>query len=350
MGFIKDIVSGITGSNAEKRAANAQQAAADQAAATQKEAESRAQEEQRAAAAKAEENQRAAQTAALEANRKAVEQARADLAPYNAAGQSAIPQLQSGLSGLDNLITNPQAQKDYITNNPFFDALAGQAKSELFNNNAARGKVGSGGTAEALQNSLLLLGTNLINNNVTQRANLNNQYQGLVNTGLGAAGGQASASNAGAGRDVSTITGTGNNLSTIDTNLGNNLSNLITGIAGRVGEYRTQAGDAQAAGIIGAQNARQAALDSTDKRFTQGFASGGGAGALTSLALCDMRAKENIESVGRLYNGLPVYKFNYKGNDKIHINVMAQDVEKFNPAAVHEINGLKFVDMGAICQ
>ena len=350
MGFIKDIFQGESNAKAAKQAASAAQAANDQAAAYSKEASAQAQEEQRAAAAKAEAEQRAAQAAAIEANRKAVEQGRADLQPYNAAGQGAIPGLQSGLAGLSDLVTNPQAQKDYITKNPFFGAMADRAKTDLFANNAARGKVGSGGTAEALQNSLLLLGSDLINQNVTQRGNVNTQYQNLVNTGLNAAGGQANLSNAGAGRDVGTITGAGANISNIASNLGSNVSNLLTGTADKVGGYRVASGEAQASGIIGAQKARSEMYDNIENRFTGGAATKGAAGALTSLALCDMRAKENIESVGRLYNGLPIYKFNYKGDDKIHINVMAQDVEKINPSAIVEMNGFKYVDMGKVCQ
>lgn len=355
MGFIKDIFQGENNAKAAKQAASATQAANDQAASYSKEASAKAQEEQRAAAAKAEAEQRAAQAAAIEANRRAVEQGRADLQPYNAAGQSAIPGLQSGLAGLSDLVTNPQAQKDYITKNPFFGAMADRAKTDLFANNAARGKVGSGGTAEALQNSLLLLGSDLINQNVTQRGNVNTQYQNLVNTGLNAAGGQANLSNAGAGRDVGTITGAGANISNIASNLGSNLSNLLTNTADKVGGYRVASGEAQSSGIIGAQKARSEMYDNIDERFTSGGASKSGSkfnvgGALTSLALCDMRAKENIESVGRLYNGFPIYKFNYKGDDKIHINVMAQDVEKVNPSAIVEMNGFKYVDMGKVCQ
>ncbi len=60
--------------------------------------------------------------------------------------------------------------------------------------------------------------------------------------------------------------------------------------------------------------------------------------------MSDERTKENKQVVGELDNGLPIYKFNYKGDNKTQIGVMAQDVEKDNPSAVKEIGGIKMVD------
>lgn len=241
MGIIKDVVSGIQGAKAAKQSANALQAGADQASAIQGEAK----------------------TQALDLSGKATAQARADMQPFADAGKEAIGGLQTGLTSLQDLVTNPNTQAEFITNNPFFDALATRAKTDLFNNQAAKGKTGSGGTAEALQNSLVLLGSDLLNQNVTQRQNTNTQYQNLVNTGLSASGTQANATNSGAGRDVSTITGVANNQA----------------------ELRTQSGNAQAAGIIGAYNARQKAADNVEKRFTEAAAmaakvAGGGMGGI----------------------------------------------------------------------
>ena len=58
--------------------------------------------------------------------------------------------------------------------------------------------------------------------------------------------------------------------------------------------------------------------------------------------------KENIEQVGVMDNGLPVYLFTYKGDDKVNMGVMAQDVEQVIPDAVHEINGTKYVNYGEL--
>lgn len=225
--------------------------------------------------------------------RAAADEAQAFLSPFAAEGRSA-------LSGLSDLITNPQAQLDFITSNPFFDALADDAEDRLFNNQAAVGKVGSGGTAEALQNSLLLLGADLLGQNISQR-------QGLANLGFNAAQSQA---------DVAITEGVG-------------LANLNVG-----------KGAVLAAGKIGEANA--------EAEGTENFLSA--AGGLAGIALCDKRTKEDIRRVGIMDNGLPVYMFKYKGSDQIHVNVMAQDVEKVMPDAVIQVDGLKYVDMGAIWQ
>lgn len=61
----------------------------------------------------------------------------------------------------------------------------------------------------------------------------------------------------------------------------------------------------------------------------------------------DMRLKEDIEPVGTLFDGTPVYGFRYRGAPAYHIGLMAQDVEKTTPHAVIEINGYKAVDYHA---
>lgn len=144
---------------------------------------------------------------AIEAQDQATAQIRADLQPYRDAGAATAP-------GLTKLVNDPNEQAAFIQNNPFYQSLAKDATDKLFANQAAKGKLGSGGTAEALQNSLLLLGNDLLTQDVARK-------QTLVNTG------QTSAAQSG----VLTQTGA------------QNITNLKTG-----------QGDVQAAGIIGAQN------------------------------------------------------------------------------------------------
>ena len=78
----------------------------------------------------------------------------------------------------------------------------------------------------------------------------------------------------------------------------------------------------------------------------------GGAGLASKLGLLsDERAKEDIEKVGILNDGQPVYRYSYKADPSkmVHIGLLAQNVERDNPAAdaVHEKNGIKFVDYRA---
>jgi hypothetical protein len=73
----------------------------------------------------------------------------------------------------------------------------------------------------------------------------------------------------------------------------------------------------------------------------------GGIGTILKFLPSDMRLKEDIEQVGTLFDGTPVYGFRYKGAPAYHIGLMAQDVEKATPDAVLEINGYKAVDYRA---
>lgn len=138
------------------------------------------------------------------------------LQPYVDAG-TAAQQQYSTLTG------SPTAAADYISGNPLYKSLADDAQRRLEAQQASTGKLGSGGTASALQQQLLNLGTGLYQ---TQLDNLNR----TVNTGENAASG----------------TGAG------ILNVGNNVSNLTT-----------QGGSNQAAGVIGANNAQNSSYQNT---------------------------------------------------------------------------------------
>jgi hypothetical protein len=61
-----------------------------------------------------------------------------------------------------------------------------------------------------------------------------------------------------------------------------------------------------------------------------------------------VRAKENIQPVGKLDDGQKVYAYNYKGDPTPEIGLLAQEVEKVRPDAVATgPDGLKRVDYGA---
>ena len=246
------------------------------------------------AAQQAAQTQSASADRAIDLQRESRDLARKDLQPFKDAGQSQ-------LSPLSSLISDPNAQLNFIQNNPFFKALADDAQSRLFSNQAARGKVGSGGTAQALQNSLLLLGQGLLDNNINQR-------MGLATMGQNAAAGQG----------------------TVAMQSGNAISDLITG-----------QGNALAAGQVGAANARSQGINSLIQ---------GGSAALQFIGLSDRRAKTDITEIGKSYDGLPLYRFRYIGDPELRVGVMAQDVEKVRPDAVMEIEGLKHVNYEALWQ
>lgn len=229
---------------------------------------------------------------AIKYQRESRDLARSDLAPYRDLGQRNI-------AGAESLINDPTSQLNFIRDNPFFQSLAKRSTDTILNNAAARGKVGSGGTAEALQNSLLLLGQDLVNNSVNQRLN-------LVNVGQNSAAGSA--------------------------NIAQNTGNAIA-------DLTTQGGNAQAAGIIGAQNARTAANNNL-------INTGLGIGSI--IALSDLREKRNLQHIGYLENGIKVYLFQYLDSDDVYKGVIAQEVQEVFPEAVIEIDGRLHVDYSKI--
>lgn len=107
------------------------------------------------------------------------------------------------------------------------------------------------------------------------------------------------------------------------------------------------------AGLTQANYANQMNAYNAAQANNQGFTNslmnlGGSLGA--AYLLSDARMKGDIRRVGSLDNGLPVYSFRYKGSNTPQIGLMAQDVEKVNPAAVVEINGIKHVNYAEAVQ
>lgn len=68
------------------------------------------------------------------------------------------------------------------------------------------------------------------------------------------------------------------------------------------------------------------------------------AATVLPMIFSDKRMKENIVPIGKTYDGQTVYKYNYKGEPESQIGLIAQEVEKRRPGAVHEIDGMKAVD------
>ena len=74
-----------------------------------------------------------------------------------------------------------------------------------------------------------------------------------------------------------------------------------------------------------------------------------GTAATAASLFSDERLKEDVKRVGFTDGGLPVYTYKYKGDEVIHMGVMAQEVEKISPEAVVEhASGYKMVDYGRV--
>lgn len=86
-------------------------------------------------------------------------------------------------------------------------------------------------------------------------------------------------------------------------------------------------------------------LSSLGTMLSDGGKGASGLGAL--LALSDERLKTDVEKVGKLDSGPNIYNFRFKGSPKMHTGLIAQNVEKHIPAAVHTMpSGIKAVDYG----
>ncbi len=217
------------------------------------------------------------QTGGQEA-KKRIEEARnaavAGFKPFVDAGNSTLPMLQK-------LINDPSAQKDYIMNNPFYAALANDAETRLLGNQAAKGRVGSGSTAKALNNELLLLGSDLLSKNIAQRfqlaglgldatnATANTQMSAganIANLEVGTRNAMADNLNSSAANTMNIIdlansrltdlnNSTTNTVAGLQSDLGANTANILTGNAANQANLLVSAGDSKAAGTIGVANA-----------------------------------------------------------------------------------------------
>lgn len=72
---------------------------------------------------------------------------------------------------------------------------------------------------------------------------------------------------------------------------------------------------------------------------------GSAAAILGSLFRCDIRVKNTIVPTGETLYGFPVYTFRYNGTKETVRGLMAQDVEAVHPDCIHEIEGIKHIDL-----
>jgi len=182
-------------------------------------------DEAAAAAQRAADIQEAGIQSGIEETRAAREQGLGFLQPFQQAGQQGLEQA--------GFLTDPQAQFDFLQNNPLFQSALEGANTQTQNMAAARGRLSAGDTLQQLSQNVLLSASPLIQQ---QKQSIFD----LINTGAGVAGNQANIAT-GTGADIANLTGSG--------------------------------AAARAAGTVGAANARaQGTQDITNLALTAGSA------------------------------------------------------------------------------
>lgn len=117
--------------------------------------------------------------------------------------------------------------------------------------------------------------------------------------------------------------------------------------AGQLQQQTTQAGDT----ALYNQFLQQQSYPFQVDQFLANIAEGTGAlsGSTTTTTqpgslFSDERLKEDIEPIGKTFDGQNIVKFRYKGDKKTQIGLIAQDVEKKHPNAVGLAGGYRTVD------
>ena len=234
---------------------------------------------------------------AIAATERAAERGQAFLQPFAEVGQRAL--------GLSDFLADPQAQFDFLQQNPLFQRSLDEANTQTQQLAAARGRLSAGDTLQQLSENVLMSAQPLISQ---QRQDINN----LLNLGTGLAQTQAN----------------------VAIGQGTNVGNLLTDI-----------GAARAAGQVGAANART--------QGAQNLLNLGLQGAGAAFGFSDPRLKTNIKPKGTV-NGFNWYTWDWNetakelGLEGGSEGVMADEVKKTNPELIGERYGFMTVNYGGI--
>jgi hypothetical protein len=261
----------------------------------------------------------------------------------------------------------PYANGSMRGSNPYLNDSIDNAMTEAANATnrqfSSAGRYGSGAQSSALGNQLGQIATNARMN----AYNTDTQNQLGAATSLGSMAGNGLSGNisgnnaiAGLGQQgfANTLNGL-NSIGTLNTAQNTDAQNQMT-IGGQNMSYNQQQIDAAnqdpwtkvgnlaqiGGGIAGLGGTTNGTATQTQDTGLGGIIGGalGGLGALKNMGglagigslftMSDIRTKENIQSVGALDNGLGVYSYNYKGDIRPQIGLLAQEVERVRPEAV----------------
>jgi hypothetical protein len=266
---------------------------------------------------------------------------------FNAGAQNNMSQFNAGLAQQANL-ANAQSQNNMSQYNAGLNEQTGLSDMAAQNNMSQynTGLQQSGNQFNATMNN------NAEGQNLGQQISVANQplseYSSLMSGAQPTSGAYASAN----GPQVAATNISG----LIGQNYTNQLgsyNNALSG-AGGLGMASLMSPTGTFSGLSGlfggSAAAGGAAADTAGLIGSAADTVGSGGSLLAAMGLLsDIRAKENIQKVGVTDGGHNVYTYNYKGNPTRHMGVIAQEMLKKNPEAVHMLdNGLYVVDYSKV--
>lgn len=292
------------------------------------------------------------------------------------AGVNPTNELATGLAAASAQQVNPSdldaaAINKYIS--PYLQDVVGSEAQLLNQNNQQQqaGQLGNairsgafGGDRTGIAAANLEQQQNLANANIYSNL-LNTGYNTALTTaqqqqGVGLAAGQAN--RAALGQAAQTLSGVGQTAYGEGANTAAELGSLGSGAQ----SAGLQGAQAQIAAGTVQQQTQQAQDTAKYQQFLQqqsypfqvaqflaNIAEGTGSlsGSTTTTQqpggfFSDERLKEDMEPIGKTFDGQPIYRYKLKGDSRERIGLSAQQVEKKHPEAVGLAGGFRFVDYG----
>lgn len=292
------------------------------------------------------------------------------------AGVNPINQTATGLAAASAQAVNPTALDanaidQYMS--PYLKDVVGSESAVLNQNNQQQqaGQLGNAIRSGAFGSDR----TGIAAANLEQQQNIANAniYSGLLNTGYntalstaqqqqGVGLSAAQANRTALGNAATTLAGVGQTAYGEGANTASELASLGTGaqsagLAGAqaqigAGTVQQQTSQAQDTALYN-QFLQQQSYPFQVDQFLANIAEGTGAlsGSTTTTQqpggfFSDERLKEDMEPIGKTFDGQPIYRYKMKGDSRDRIGLSAQKVEKRHPDAVGLAGGFRYVDYG----
>ncbi len=248
--------------------------------------------------------------------------------------EQALPQIARSAAGTGNVNSSRRALAEGVVERGLAEKTADVSNSlrgQLYNSGldlAQREAQASNNDSLSAMMARLTGGNTAANTGVNAGANSVAQQKGLFDIASQGIAGQQAGSQAGLDEQMAKyMFGTNAPFDAL-----NNFWNIV-GSGNWGGTTHTQ----------GTSNTQQTSTGSIFDGIGKGL---GAIGTVGSWLKSDREAKTDIEVIGKLNDGLPIYRYRYKDDFSRHvyIGLMAQDVEQKYPEAVREIGGVKHVN------